>query len=122
MKRFLYLSFLKFSFIYLFVSGGESEEESDLSESEEKSSDESETEKSSEESSDSSETEEEKVSPNFPVYLPYFFQSITSFVKKPFKKNPPADLKQLYMTSRHYENLGSIQGENLSLNHYYLQV
>lgn len=41
-------------------TGGESEEESDLSESEEKSSDESETEKSSEESSDSSETEEEK--------------------------------------------------------------
>ena len=86
MKRFLYLCFFKFIFIYLFVSGGESEEESDLSESEEKSSDESETEKSSEESSDSSETEEEKVSPNFPVYLPYFFQSITSFVKKPFKK------------------------------------
>lgn len=82
--------------MFLFVSGGESEEESDLSESEEKSSDESETEKSSEESSDSSETEEEKVSPNFPVYLPYFFQSITSFVKKPFlKKKPPADLKQL---------------------------
>ena len=122
MKKFLYLCFFKFSFIYLFVSGGESEEESDLSESEEKSSDESETEKSSEESSDSSETEEEKVSPNFPVHLPYFFQSITSFEKKPLKKKPPADLKQLYMTSRHYENLGSIQGENLSLNHYYLQV
>lgn len=106
----------------MFVSGGESEEESDLSESEEKSSDESETEKSSEESSDSSETEEEKVSPNFPTYLPYFFQSITSFAKKPFKKKTTRDLKQLYMTSRHYENLGSIQGENLSLNHYYLQV
>lgn len=86
--------FFKFNLIYLFVSGGESEEESDLSESEEKSSDESETEKSSEESSDSSETEEEKVSPNFPVFF-YFFQSLTSFVKKPFKKKPPADLKQL---------------------------
>ena len=82
MKRFLYLCFLN-SIIYLFVSGGESEEESDLSESEEKSSDESETEKSSEESSDSSETEEEKVSPNFPVYLPYCFQFITPFEKKP---------------------------------------
>lgn len=78
--------FFKFNVIYLFVSGGESEEESDLSESEEKSSDESETEKSSEESSDSSETEEEKVSPNFPVYLPYFFQSITSFEKSLFLK------------------------------------
>lgn len=72
----------------MFVSGGESEEESDLSESEEKSSDESETEKSSEESSDSSETEEEKVSPNFPIYLPYFFSVYNFFCKKAFlKKN-----------------------------------
>ena len=72
--------FFKFNLIYLFVSGGESEEEdSDLSESEEKSSDESETEKSSQESSDSSETEEEKVSPNFPIYLPYFFSVYNFF-------------------------------------------
>ena len=95
--------FFEFNVIYLFVSGGESEEESDLSESEEKSSDESETEKSSEESSDSFETEEEKVSPNFPIYLPYFFQSITSFEKKPFfKRKTPADLQQLYMNSSHH--------------------
>lgn len=89
--------FLKFILRYLFVSGDKSGEESDLSESEEKSSDESETDKSSEESSDSSDTEEEKVSPNFLVYLPYFFQSI-SFLKK----KTPVDLKQLHMNSRHY--------------------